>query len=140
MKVLLDTNVLIGALATRGLCADVLREVLVSHQLVISTPLLEELKRVLEQKLKVPDGLIVEFIELIQRDAQLSTPSDLPDVKIQDKDDLIILSSAVNGRADLFVTGDRELLVLQNVGSMEIVSPRRVGEKLKAQPPDKVGP
>ncbi len=140
MKVFLDTNVLISALATRGLCADVLREVLVSHQLVISTPLLEELKRVLEQKLKVPDGLIVEFIELIQGDAQFSTPSDLPDVKIQDKDDLIILSSAVNGRADLFVTGDRELLVLQNVGSMEIVSPRRFWEKLKAQPPDKVGP
>jgi putative PIN family toxin of toxin-antitoxin system len=140
MKVFLDTNVLISALATRGLCADVLREVLISHQLVVSTPLLEELKRVLEQKFNVPDILIVEFIELIQQDAQLSTPSDLPDVKIQDKDDLIILSSALNGRADLFVTGDRELLVLQNVGSMEIVSPRGFWEKLKAHPPDGIGP
>jgi len=44
MRVFLDTNLLVSAVATRGLCADVLREVLLSHQLVISPPLLSELK------------------------------------------------------------------------------------------------
>ena len=32
MKVFLDTNVLASAAATRGLCADVLREVFASHR------------------------------------------------------------------------------------------------------------
>jgi hypothetical protein len=35
MKVMLDTNVLASAVATRGLCADVLRAVLAEHELVI---------------------------------------------------------------------------------------------------------
>ena len=36
MKVLLDTNVLVSAFATRGLCADVLRLVLTEHEMVVA--------------------------------------------------------------------------------------------------------
>jgi len=135
MKIFLDTNVLVGAMATRGLCADVLREVLTSHQLVVSVPLLAELKRVLRQKLQIPAELINEAIEVLQRDAHLATPSKVPDIDIQDKDDLMILSSALGGKADLFVTGDKELLDLGKVEDLQIISPRAFWEKLKAQPP-----
>ena len=61
MKVFLDTNVLVSAVATRGLCADVLRETLVSHQLVISTPLIAELKNILHTKIRIPQEIISEF-------------------------------------------------------------------------------
>jgi putative PIN family toxin of toxin-antitoxin system len=131
MKVFLDTNVIVSAIATRGLCADVLREALTFQQLVVSAPLLSELKQVLVQKFGVPDDLVAEVIELIQQDALISIPSDLLDVEIHDKDDVIILSSAINGKADLFVTGDKELLELHNIRSMEIISPRMFWEKLK---------
>jgi predicted nucleic acid-binding protein len=70
---------------------------------------------------------------MIQQDAHLATPGKLPDIRIQDEDDLVILSSALNGNADLFVTGDRELLDFGKVENMEIVSPRMFWEKLKAQ-------
>ena len=63
MKVFLDTNVLVSAVATRGLCADVLREVLVSHQLVISSPLLNELTNILHSKFGIPFDVITEFID-----------------------------------------------------------------------------
>jgi putative PIN family toxin of toxin-antitoxin system len=135
MKIFLDTNVLVAAMATRGLCADVLREVLTSHQLVVSRPLLAELKRVLRQKLRIPAKLINEAIGILQEDAHLAVPSKAPDVDIQDKDDLVILSSALNGKADLFVTGDQELLDLGKVENLQIVSPRAFWERLKAQPP-----
>lgn len=137
MKVFLDTNVLVSAVATRGLCADVLREVLVSHQLIVSVELLAELENVLHNKLNLPHNLISEFTELIQRNSLFSSSSTLPDITIQDKDDLLILSSAMTGNADLFITGDKELLELQKIGNMEIVSPRIFWEKLKAQQPDK---
>ena len=133
MKVFLDTNVLVSAMATRGLCADVLREVLTSHQLVVSVPLFNELKRVLRQKLQIPDELIDDSIELLKRDAHLATPSTI-DIKIRDKDDLMILSSALNGNADLLVTGDKELLDLRKIGDMEIVSPREFWKRMRIQP------
>ncbi len=133
MKIFLDTNVLISAAATRGLCADVLREVLTSHQLVISLPMLNELRRGLHQKLQIPSELIDEFVGMLRQDAHLATPGQLPDIRIQDKDDLVILSSALNGNVDLLVTGDKELLGMGKVENMEIVSPRMFWEKLKTK-------
>jgi len=131
VKVFLDTNVLVSAVATRGLCADVLREVLTSHELVISDSLLKELKRVLQQKLRLPSPLISGYIDLLQQDTIFAKPVNLPDVTIKDKDDLIILASALSANSDLLVTGDRELLALGKVRNLEIVSPREFWEKLK---------
>ena len=135
MKVFLDTNVLVSAMATRGLCADVLREVFTSHQLVVSVPLFNELKRVLREKLQIPGELIDDAIEILRQDAHLATPSTLSGVKIRDKDDLMILSSALNGNADLLVTGDKELLELGKIQNMEIVSPRGFWKKMRTQLP-----
>ena len=42
MKVCLDTNVLVAAFATRGLCADLLRTVVTKHELVIGEVILTE--------------------------------------------------------------------------------------------------
>jgi len=132
MKVFLDTNVLVSAVATRGLCSDVLREVLRHHHLIISPELLTELETVFRKTLGLPQNIIFEFIEVIKQDSQLSTSSPLLNVNIRDKDDLLILSSAWNGGADLFTTGDKELLGLQSIRNMGIVSPRMFWERLKA--------
>jgi putative PIN family toxin of toxin-antitoxin system len=134
MRIFLDTNVLVSAVATRGLCADVLRECLIHHQLIISYPLIKELEGALRKKLDVPESLISEFTEVLEKESVISTPSSPPGIGIKDKDDLTILSCAVNGKADLLVTGDKELLGLKRIGDMEIVSPRAFWEKLKTQP------
>ena len=136
MKVFLDTNVLISAVATRGLCADVLREVLIHHRLIISAPLLTELKHALRKKVGVPEELIAQMVEMLQQDSHLSTSSSVADIEVQDRDDLVILSNALNAKAELFITGDKELLELKQIGKMQIVSPRKFWEKLKAQQPD----
>ena len=132
MKIFLDTNVMVSAVATRGLCADVVREVFTSHQLVISVQLLTELQSILPDKFGVPDNSIEEFIELLHRDAHYIPSAPLLAIDIQDTDDIIILSSALQGNADLFVTGDTELLDLKKISDMEIVSPRQFWEKLRA--------
>jgi putative PIN family toxin of toxin-antitoxin system len=131
MKIFLDTNVLASAVATRGLCADVLRGIIEAHQLVVSDPLLIELKRILQKKFQVPKGHVVDFIEFIRQDSIFSVPGDQPEIAIRDKDDLAILSSAINGNADLFVTGDKELLDLEKLESMEIISPRTCWKRLQ---------
>jgi putative PIN family toxin of toxin-antitoxin system len=133
MKVFLDTNVLVSAVATRGLCADVLREILVSHQLVVSRPLITELKNILHSKIGVPLKIISELVEVLNRDSILSESTKLVTIDINDKDDILILSTALNGKAELFVTGDQELLELGIIQSMEIISPRRFWETLKTR-------
>lgn len=136
MRVFLDTNVLVSAAATRGLCADVLREILVSHQLIVSAPLIAEIKDVLHTKIGIPQEIISDFLEVVTQDSILSENTKLTNIEINDKDDILIPSTALNGDAELFVTGDKELLDLERIQSMRIVSPRKFWETLRTQPPD----
>lgn len=133
MKIFLDTNVLASAAATRGLCADVVREVFASHDLFISEQVLNELRRVLKLKFGVGQDLIDDFIWLLQRDSVLAQPSQVPRVKLQDKEDLTILAAAITAGAEALITGDKELLNLGRVENLKILSPRQFWEELKAQ-------
>jgi putative PIN family toxin of toxin-antitoxin system len=136
MKVFLDTNVLASAIATRGLCADVLRDVFASHALVTSALVLEELTRVLRHKFDVPRELAAGVIALLRQDAVIAEPGPVPGLKLKDKDDLSILSSAVSADADVFVTGDKILLEIGRVGRLDVLSPRQFWEQVApARPP-----
>ena len=66
MKVFLDTNVLVSAFATRGLCADVLRQVLAEHELLVGERVLREVGRVLRAKLRVPQPVIDEIEQFLR--------------------------------------------------------------------------
>ena len=131
MRIFLDTNILVSAVATRGLCADVLRGALTFHEIIISEQLLSELRESLTRKLGVTKSLVEEFVEILVQDAHFAQASVLPGVKIHDRADLAILSAALDGKADLFITGDKELLNLGSVGSMDIVNPRKFWEVLR---------
>ena len=133
MKVLLDTNVLASAAATRGLCADVLREVLAKHELVLCPQILSELRRTLRKKFGVSRELIKDFVSLIQQNTMLSEPVDLPALHLKDKDDLGILAAAVSSGADVVVTGDGELQELGHVSGIKIISPRQFWEDLRGE-------
>jgi len=133
VKIFLDTNVIVSALATRGLCADVFREVLAFHDLIESEPLILELKRILTHKIKLPTVLIHAVIDLIQRDSEIPEQKVVEELDgpIQDKADIAILASAMNGDADWFVTGDKEPVEVKKIGSMEIMTPRIFWERVQ---------
>jgi len=131
MKIFLDTNVLISAVATRGLCADVMREVLTSHELVVCEALISELKRNLKNKIKLPDELIEEFSSLLQTDSIFVKPEQVIILNGIDENECEILSCAIQGDTQLFVTGDKKLLNLQKVEELLIISPREFWERSK---------
>lgn len=130
MKVVLDTNVIVSAVTTRGLCADVFRAVLAEHELVTCPKIVQEVGRILQSKFLVPDSLIAEYLELIQDAAMVAEASDLPDIRIKDKDDIEIIGAALSSKADVLVTGDREVQDLKRVKKLRIVSPRAFWEEL----------
>jgi uncharacterized protein len=130
MRVLLDTNVLASAVTTRGLCADVLREVLAEHELVTCPQILSELRLILRSKFGMPSELIADFIALLQQDAISSKPGALPRISLKDKEDIGILAAAKGGDAQVIVTGDKELQGLRRFLDIAIVSPREFWEKL----------
>ena len=98
---------------------------------MISSPLLNELTNILHSKFGIPFDVITEFIEMLSRDVILSGQTESAAIDIQDQDDVIIHSTALSGGAELFVTGDKEILALGKIQHMEIVSPRKFWEILR---------
>ena len=133
MRVFLDTNVLASAAATRGLCADVLREVFASHELVISEYLIKELKLVLVHKFSLPRDIIEDYIWLLHQDTIVTDEADPPPIQLKDKSDIPILGAALQAKADVLVTGDLELQNLGSVEKLSILSPRGFWERLRTQ-------
>jgi len=131
MKVFLDTNVLASAFATLGLCSDVLREVLASHDLYTSIEVLKELRGVLKNKFGFPENLINKIILLLQRETNIAYPKKQVEIHIKDKTDIPIVNAAIATGIHVFVTGDKELQDLARIGNLEIISPRRFWEILK---------
>jgi putative PIN family toxin of toxin-antitoxin system len=133
VRIYLDTNVLVSAVATRGLSADVLQVVLAEHQLVLGEVVLGELRRVLRQKLKLPVAAVDE-LDAFLRFHGAAIDSVVPlDVDIRDPSDLRILGEALAGKADLLVTGDRDLLDLTK-RPLRILAPRGFWDLLRADP------
>lgn len=131
MKVFFDTNVLVSAYATRGICADLLRFILAEHEFVTGEVNLMELRRVLKDRLRASSEVIAA-IETELRDETIvpkpTKPSPLP---IRDLDDRWVLASAIEGGADLLVTGDQDLLAVADRAPVPIVDPRGCWERLR---------
>ena len=131
MRVFLDTNVLVSAFATRGLCADVLRAVLAEHDLATSEFVLSELERVLPRQFGVPQEqvrAIVAFLRRFHVEPASEAPSGL---QVRDPDDVNVLASALALRADVLVTGDRDLLEFTGQVAVAITDPRGFWTMLK---------
>jgi putative PIN family toxin of toxin-antitoxin system len=125
VRVFLDTNVLASAFGTRGLCTDVLRFILAEHDFVTGELVIEELRGVLTRKFRVPANTVKD-IEVFLRSYHVEPkPRKLPNLELRDHNDLIVVGSALRSGADILVTGDQEILDLEDKPqSLRILSPR----------------
>lgn len=133
MKVFLDTNVLIAAFATRGLCADVFRLAATEHELLIGAPVLVEIRRILETKLRMPAPARNDVLPVLRRFARAPAAKTPIALGIDDPDDEWVVACATAAAADVFVTGDKALLGLVRVGNLPIVSPREFWTQLTGE-------
>jgi putative PIN family toxin of toxin-antitoxin system len=125
-RVVIDTNVLIsGLFSTTSTPAPAVEKAITKAQLVATTETLRELietvllrkfdryvRRERREALLQRVAAIVEIVEVLQAVRASRDPND-------DK----FLEAAVNGRANVLVTGDRDLLDLNPFRGIEIVTP-----------------
>ena len=132
MRVFPDTNLLFAALATRGLCSDLLRAMLAEHDVVIGAPVLAELRRNLLGKLRMPADR-VELVTGFVSELELAPSAPLRGGRPAQIDaaDAAILECAARARVDIVVTGDGALLKLRQYAGIPVVSPRNLWLRLQ---------
>ena len=131
MKVVLDTNVILAAFATRGLCESILDLCLDQHQIILSEPILAEATEHLVEKFKVPVTQIQGIVALLREHSVLVEPTEVPSNACRDQNDLPILGTLLAGGADCLVTGDKDLLVIKQFRKIPIMSPRQFYDSLR---------
>ena len=126
MKAVFDTNVLIAAFLTEGICAKLMvRARRRDFDLILCDGILQEFKRVLKKKFAASPHETSEALAILSeatREILGQTDSITPICR--DSDDDLILACARDAVADYIVTGDEDLLVLMNYEEISIVTAR----------------
>lgn len=131
MRVILDTNVLLGALISPHGPPDAIYRAwrAARFELVTSRAQLDELRRASRYpKLKtiLPAHRVGTMVNNMQQAIVLHTLPPLPqDIETSDPNDAFLLAMALAGEADYLVTGDRRAGLLQrgHVGRTRILTP-----------------
>ena len=131
MRVVLDTNVILAGLATRGLCEAVVALCLDRHQILLSETILSEVRKHLSGKFKLPLTRVQEILAFLEEHVQVVTPAEVSLDACRDPDDRPILGTAIAALADYLITGDNDLLSLGEFQGVPILSPRAFYDRSK---------
>ena len=126
MKAVFDTNVLIAAFLTEGLCSGLLiRARKQAFNLVLCDDIIREFEGILMKKFKLTSIDISEISTIVSEAASeiLHKLGPIPNICRDPNDDMII-ACAIDAAADYIVTGDEDLLILKNYKHIVIINPR----------------
>ena len=134
MKVVLDTNVWVSALAFPGGTCDQLLQYFIRQlaiEIIASPFILHEFERVLREKIGLSSDETRVALQTLRTVTALVEPKEPIEVVKEKDSDNRILECAVAAEADLLVTGDtKHLLPLKIFQGIPIRSPREVFDRL----------
>lgn len=126
MKAVFDTNVLIAAFLTEGLCSGLLiRARKQAFNLVLCDDIIQKFEGILMKKFKLTSIDISEISTIVLEAASeiLHKLGPIPNICRDPNDDMII-ACAIDAAADYIVTGDEDLLILKRYKDIVIINPR----------------
>ena len=124
MRVVFDSNVLVAAFATHGVCHDLFEHCLKNTTIVCSDFITAEVERILVTKIKTPAKTASEIIEYLKTQMEWVTPDNKSIEGLRDPNDQMIISTALSGAVDFLITGDKDILVLKQVKKTVMILPR----------------
>lgn len=123
LKVVLDTNILISAIAFGGRSEEVLNLVLDEKIIAVSSPvLLAEFQEVYKKKFPLKSADFELTLESIEEIFKIIRPKKSLKI-VRDEDDNRVLEAAVEGECQYIITGDKDLLSLQKFKGIKILTP-----------------
>lgn len=123
MRIVFDTNVLIAALISHGVCSELVRYCAKNHELFLSDYILQEIQRTLSTKFKYPAPVAMKAVQLYSGRGVKVTPVPIEKGACKDETDFPVLGTALAARCDCLITGDKDLLLLEKFQGVRILQP-----------------
>ena len=125
MKAVLDTNIFISGIFWKGASNKVILNWKEGKfMLVTSLGTISELIKVLKDfKIKLPDEMIREWVDLIVRNSIIVEPKEKIAIVKDDPKDNIFIETAVAGNVDYIISQDNHLLKLKEFRGIKIITP-----------------
>lgn len=132
MRVVIDANVAIAAAISRGLCEAIFELCLEHHQIVTCEALNQEIETKLAKKLHIPASVVAEFMAVFEDNARVFEPLEVDTAVCRDPNDLMILGLVEPGQVEAIITGDKDLLIIENYQGAKILTPREFWESCQS--------
>ena len=141
LRVVLDTNVFVSSLLVKeGPAARVLDTWRARRYLLIASPeLIAEIASTLRyprirRRYRITENHVQALLDLLEADSvMVPGTADVSGSVPEDPDDEIVLACAIDGGADVIVSGDQHLLALGEFKGIEIASIRNFLERLQEE-------
>jgi len=134
MRVVLDTNVIVSAYLGGILEGIIIAWKSGKFTLVVSKEIADEYLDVLRRpKFKIKQTEVDDFAALLLDRADFATPLETLSVVQNDPTDNKFLEAAIEGKANLIVSGDRHLFELKLFQKIPIVTPREFVNMLQSK-------
>ena len=133
MRAVLDTNVLLSAIFTPGVCEVLLDLCRIADDIdvILSEHILTEFTHHATGKFGAPAEKVEAAVVSLREWCEVVEPAPVPTDAFEDPDDLPVLGTALAGRGDCLVTGDAKLLALNAYRGVAILSPRAFYDRLR---------
>ena len=140
LRAVLDTNIFVSAfIKPDGVPGQLVQALLAgSYTAVLSEELREELQRALgyrnvKKYIRLSSGEIQARLSRLESLVEMIGGKVEITADLRDRQDLKVLAAAIDGRADVVVTGDEDRLVLRSYETIAIIAPREFLALLKRQ-------
>lgn len=134
VKVVFDTNIFVSGHFWKGppyRCLLAAEARLAT--LVVSEPILSELREKLIDKFGIPEAEVAVIVNRLDAYAETVPVLGRTGWVVQDADDDKFIDAALSGGATIIVSGDRHLLTLGTVEEIEILTARQFLDRLASQ-------
>ena len=124
MRVLVDTNVIVSGLIAKGMCFEILEDLIYSHTPIITPYILSECKNVLLTKFHLSMATVKSQILVIERHFYKGQSATDVINACRDPKDNQILADAVLNKVDFILSGDKDIISLGSFEGIRMISPK----------------
>lgn len=124
MKILIDTNVIVSGLIAKGVCFEILEDLVYSHTPIVTPFVLIECQEVLLHKFYLSPATVKSLLHVLERYFKKGESSTKPLKVCRDPDDNQILADALINKVDIILSGDKDLLSLERYEGIRMIAPK----------------